>query len=87
MTFEVLLENVYEITAILQPKEHQVFDFSMKRIIHNEMLDYYSEKNWNRVITHCRELKGEFGGKLDYYYYNVIERAIDFKLQELLEES
>ena len=49
MSFELLLD-VDEVVIILEPKEYQEFDFAMKRIIHNEMLDYYHNKNWNRVV-------------------------------------
>jgi len=86
MTFEILLDK-YKASIILEPKEHQIFDFSMKRKIHNEMLEYYSNGNWNKVITHCMELKGEFNGALDYYYDTMKKRVFQLKLQELLDQA
>ena len=86
MSFELLLD-VDEVVIILEPKEYQEFDFAMKRIIHNEMLDYYHNKNWNRVVTHCMDLKGEFGGALDHYYIEMKDRVFKLKLQEILDQA
>lgn len=87
MIFEILLDGSFDTTVILQPKEYQVFDFSMKRKIHNEMLEYYSARNWNRVITHCMELTGEFDGALDHYYAAMRGRVFKLKLQDHLLET
>jgi len=90
MNFELGVDQdgIFEgVSIILELKEHQKFDFSIKRKIHNEMLDYYYDKNWNKVITHCMELKGEFNGTLDHYYEAMKKRVFQLKLQELIEAA
>ena len=86
MSFELVLDKA-EVVIILEPKEYQEFDFAMKRIVHNEMLDYFHNKNWSRVVTHCIDLKGEFGGALDHYYEEMRDRVFKLKLQDHLLET
>ena len=84
MALEIVLDRVLfgldevEITVILEPKEHQMFDYAMKRNIHNEMLDCYFNQKWKKSVTICMELKGEFHGKLDHYYAAMRKRIHEY---------
>ena len=68
MSFELLLD-VDEVVIILEPKEYQEFDFAMKRIIHNEMLDYYHN---NLKMEHLKLLWGDFYSTLFFQKITVI---------------
>jgi hypothetical protein len=47
------------------------------------MLQYYREQNWDKAIELCKELTGEFDGKMDHYYEIWIERIADMRTRDL----
>ena len=50
---------------------------------HELMLQYYREQNWDKAITICQELVGEFYGNMDHYYELWIERIGEMRSRNL----
>ena len=50
---------------------------------HELMLQYYREQNWDKAISMCQELTGEFYGNMDHYYEIWIERIADMRTRDL----
>jgi adenylate cyclase len=58
-------------------------DWISAREHHELMLQYYREQQWDRAITFCNNLKGEFDGKMDDYYTLWIERIEEMRSRDL----
>jgi len=58
--------NIY--TVFYNPDATVAADWISAREHHELMLQYYREKNWDKAVTLCQELTGEFDGKMDHYY-------------------
>jgi adenylate cyclase len=50
---------------------------------HDDMLNHYKKKDFNKAIEYCEKLKGRFEGKMDGYYSMWIERCEFMKTQPL----
>ena len=58
-------------------------EYMLAREIHDLMLDYYREQNWDRALHLINELIGEFDGKMDDYYSMMIERIGELRESNL----
>jgi hypothetical protein len=55
----------------------------MAREMHDLMLAHYRKQEWDKAITICQELVGEFDGKMDEYYALWQERIADMRTRDL----
>lgn len=54
-------------------------EWLMARDMHNEMLSYYRQQEWNKAIETVEKLKGEFDGGMDNYYDLWLERIEEMR--------
>jgi adenylate cyclase len=47
--------------------------------IHNELLDFYRQKQWNYCEHAIDYLMGKWNGELDTFYTDLLQRVIAFK--------
>jgi adenylate cyclase len=57
--------------------------YNSAREHHDLMLEYYRQQQWDRAISFCKELMGEFDGQMDHSYELWIERCEMMKTQIL----
>jgi adenylate cyclase len=57
--------------------------YNSARENHDLMLEYYRQQQWDRAISFCKELMGEFDGQMDHSYELWIERCEMMKTQIL----
>ena len=65
------------------PDETVAEAWNSAREHHELMLQYYREQDWDKAITLCNELTGEFDGNMDHYYEKWIERIADMRTRDL----
>jgi adenylate cyclase len=70
-------------TVFYMPDATVAADWISAREHHELMLQYYREQNWDKAIELCKELTGEFDGKMDHYYEIWIERIADMRTRDL----
>ena len=70
-------------TAHYMPDETVAEAWNSAREHHELMLQYYREQNWDKAITLCEELQGEFDGNMDHYYEKWIDRIADMRTRDL----
>ena len=70
-------------TVFYNPDETVAEEWRSAREHHELMLQYYREQNWDKAITMCQELTGEFYGNMDHYYELWIERIADMRARDL----
>jgi adenylate cyclase len=70
-------------TVFYNPDTTVAADWISAREHHELMLQYYREQQWDRAITFCNNLKGEFDGKMDDYYTLWIERIEEMRSRDL----
>jgi adenylate cyclase len=70
-------------TVFYNPDATVAADWISAREHHELMLQYYREQQWDKAIDLCRELTGEFDGKMDHYYELWIERIADMRARDL----
>ena len=70
-------------TVFYNPDRTVAPDWIMARDMHEGMLTYYREQQWDLAIELCQELTGEFDGKMDHYYELWIERIADMRSRNL----
>jgi adenylate cyclase len=70
-------------TVFYNPDVTVAADWIMAREMHDLMLAHYRKQEWDKAITLCQELTGEFDGKMDDYYELWQERIADMRTREL----
>ena len=70
-------------TVFYNPDATVAADWISAREHHELMLQYYREQNWDKAIELCKELTGEFDGKMDHYYELWIERIAEMRSRNL----
>jgi adenylate cyclase len=70
-------------TVFYMPDETVAEAWNSAREHHELMLQYYREQDWDKAITLCNELTGEFDGNMDHYYEKWIERIADMRTRDL----
>ena len=70
-------------TVFYMPDETVAAAWNSARERHELMLQYYREQKWDKAITMCQELTGEFDGNMDHYYELWIERIADMRTRDL----
>ena len=70
-------------TVFYMPDVTVAADWISAREHHELMLQYYREQNWDKAISMCNELTGEFDGNMDHYYELWIERIADMRTRNL----
>jgi adenylate cyclase len=70
-------------TVFYNPDITVAADWIMARDMHNGMLTYYRQQKWDDAIELCKELTGEFDGKMDDYYELWQERIAEMRIRDL----
>jgi adenylate cyclase len=70
-------------TVFYNPDVTVAADWISAREHHELMLQYYREQQWDKAITLCQELTGEFDGKMDDYYTLWQERIAEMRTRDL----
>ena len=70
-------------TVFYMPDATVVADWNNAREHHELMLEYYRKQEWDRAALFCKELQGEFDGRMDQYYELWIERIEDMRGRNL----
>lgn len=70
-------------TVFYNPDATVAADWISAREHHDLMLQYYRDQQWDKAITLCQELTGEFDGKMDHYYELWIERIAEMRSRDL----
>ena len=70
-------------TVFYNPDVTVAADWIMARDMHEGMLTYYRQQKWDDAIELCKELTGEFDGKMDHYYELWIDRIADMRTRDL----
>lgn len=70
-------------TVFYMPDETVAADWNNAREHHELMLEYYRKQEWDRAILFCKELQGEFDGRMDHYYELWIDRIADMRTRDL----
>jgi adenylate cyclase len=70
-------------TVFYNPDVTVAADWIMAREHHELMLEYYRRQQWDKAIELCKELTGEFDGKMDHYYELWIDRIADMRARDL----
>jgi adenylate cyclase len=70
-------------TVFYNPDATVAADWISAREHHELMLQYYREQQWDKAITLCQELVGEFDGKMDEYYVLWQDRIADMRTRDL----
>jgi adenylate cyclase len=73
-------------TVFYNPDENVAEEWRSAKEHHELMLQYYREQNWDKAISMCQELVGEFYGNMDHYYKLWIERIADMRTRDLPED-
>jgi adenylate cyclase len=70
-------------TVFYNPDATVAVDWMMARDMHEGMLTYYRQQKWDLAIELCKELTGEFDGKMDDYYTLWQERIAEMRTRDL----
>ena len=70
-------------TVFYMPDETVAEAWNSAREHHELMLQYYREQQWDKAITMCQELTGEFYNNMDHYYELWIERIAEMRSRDL----
>jgi adenylate cyclase len=70
-------------TVFYNPDATVAADWISAREHHELMLEYYRKQEWDKAITLCQELAGEFDGKMDDYYTLWQERIAEMRTRDL----
>jgi adenylate cyclase len=73
-------------TVFYNPDVTVAADWISAREHHELMLEYYRKQEWDKAITLCQELTGEFDGKMDDYYTLWQERIEEMRTRDLPED-
>ena len=72
-------EGVTIYTVFYAPNPNVAAEWILAREMHEVMLDYYRQQNWEKSIELVNELKGEFDGQMDHYYELWLERIEEMR--------
>ena len=70
-------------TVFYMPDTTVAADWINAREHHELMLEFYRKQEWDRAALFCKELQGEFDGRMDQYYELWIERIEDMRSRNL----
>jgi adenylate cyclase len=70
-------------TVFYNPDVTVAADWIMARDMHEGMLTYYRQQKWDDAIELCKELTGEFDGKMDDYYALWQDRIAEMRSRDL----
>jgi adenylate cyclase len=70
-------------TVFYNPDATVAADWISAREHHELMLEYYRKQEWDKAITLCQELTGEFDGKMNDYYALWQERIAEMRTRDL----
>jgi len=70
-------------TVFYNPDEAVAAEWHSAKEHHELMLEYYREQNWDKAISMCQELTGEFYGNMDHYYELWIARIDEMRSRDL----
>jgi adenylate cyclase len=70
-------------TVFYNPDATVAADWISAREHHELMLQYYREQQWDKAISLCQELTGEFDSKMDDYYALWQERIAEMRTRDL----
>jgi hypothetical protein len=56
------------------------------KIIHADLIRYYREQQWNYCEQAIQGLMGKWGGELDSFYTDLLQRVVHFKQHEPAED-
>lgn len=70
-------------TAFYQPDATVAADWIMARELHDLMLEHYRKQEWDKAVTLCNKLVGEFDHNLDEYYHKWLERIEEMRNRDL----
>lgn len=70
-------------TVFYMPDATVAEDWINAREHHELMLEFYRKQEWDRAELFCKELQGEFDGRMDQYYELWIERIEDMRSRNL----
>jgi adenylate cyclase len=70
-------------TVFYNPDATVAADWISAREHHELMLQYYRNQEWDKAITLCQELTGEFDGKMNDYYALWQERIAEMRSRDL----
>jgi adenylate cyclase len=70
-------------TVFYNPDETVSEAWHSAREHHELMLEYYRKQQWDKAISMCQELTGEFYGNMDHYYELWIERIAEMRARDL----
>lgn len=76
-------EGVNIFTVFFNPDAGAMAEWLMARDMHNGMLAYYRQQEWDKAIELVNELKGEFDGGMDTYYELWLERIEEMRTSNL----
>ena len=76
-------EGVDIYTVFRNPSPQKQSEWLSARELHELMLDYYRQQNWDRARDLVKELVGEFDGGMDDYYAIWLERIEDMRVAGL----
>jgi adenylate cyclase len=74
------------IYTVLDTDAGAMAEYIMSQKVHNAMHGAYRAQKFEMAISMCKQLKGEFDGKMDKYYDMWIERCEFQKTQDLPED-
>jgi adenylate cyclase len=67
----------------LKTDPNSMAEYLSAREIHDLMIDYYREQNWDQALHMIDQLKGEFDSHMDHYYDIMIERIGELRESNL----
>jgi adenylate cyclase len=70
-------------TVFYNPDVTVAADWITARELHNKMLTHYRNQEWDKAVELCKELVGEFDGRLDEYYQIWQDRIADMRTHNL----
>jgi adenylate cyclase len=70
-------------TVFYNPDATVAADWISAREHHELMLEYYRKQEWDKAITLCQDLIGEFDGKMNEYYALWQERIAEMRTRDL----
>lgn len=73
--------NIY--TPLLHTDAGAMAEYHMAKELHDLMMCYYRNQQWDKAKELCQELVGEFDGQMDHYYELWQERIEEMKTHEL----
>jgi Rps23 Pro-64 3,4-dihydroxylase Tpa1-like proline 4-hydroxylase len=77
--------NTDTITAycvVEKPALHEFANMESYKKIHDDVIKYYKQREWNYCEQAIQGLMGRWGGELDTFYTNLLGRVAAFKESE-----